>query len=73
MDMPTFCKMLLKMKKTFKDLGLIVRDVISDGNCLFAAIVDQLRMKGDFRYTQENLRVAAVEYLRNNPTAVSIN
>lgn len=69
MNMATFSKMLLQLKKTFKDMGLTVRDVSSDGNCLFAAIVDQLRVRGDFRYTQENLRLAAVVYLRNNPTA----
>ena len=72
MNLVTFGKMLLKLKQTFRDMGLTVRDVSSDGNCLFAAIVDQLRVRGDFRYTQENLRLAAVEYLRNHPKAVGI-
>ena len=70
MNLATFGKMILQLKKTFNEMGLVVRDVSSDGNCLFAAIVDQMRVRGDFRYTQENLRLAAVEYLKNNPTSV---
>lgn len=48
--------------------GLHVHDVVADGNCLFAAVVDQLRMYGQFFYTPQTLRQAAVDYLRTHPT-----
>lgn len=42
-------------------IGYEVKNVSGDGNCLFAAIVDQLRINGDFSYTTDSLRKKAVQ------------
>lgn len=42
-------------------IGYEVKNVSGDGNCLFAAIVDQLRTNGDFSYTTDSLRKKAVQ------------
>jgi hypothetical protein len=39
----------------------------ADGNCLFHAIVDQLRMHGIKRITYQQLRKQIVEYMRRHP------
>ena len=41
--------------------GYEVKNVSGDGNCLFAAIVDQLRINGDLSFTTESLRKRSVE------------
>ncbi|XP_052253796.1 uncharacterized protein LOC127860066 isoform X3 [Dreissena polymorpha] len=51
----------------FSLLGFTMRNVSSDGNCLFSAMVDQLRIRGVYEYTPRSLRTAAVNYLRQNP------
>ena len=51
--------------------GLVVKDVYPDGNCLFAAVVDQLRVRGEFYFTSRTLRKAAVEHLKQYPFQVS--
>ncbi|KAH3701300.1 hypothetical protein DPMN_076283 [Dreissena polymorpha] len=48
-----------------------MRNVSSDGNCLFSAMVDQLRIRGVYEYTPRSLRTAAVNFLRQNPQLVS--
>jgi len=45
-------------------------EVTPDGNCLFAAVVDQLRIRGMFGHTARSLRTATVRYLREHPTQV---
>lgn len=59
---------------TFDDLvqsvGLKVKGIHADGNCLFSAVVDQLRIRGEFFYTARSLRQAAVDYLTENPLQV---
>ena len=62
--------MASNMRELVKKEDLIVKDVYPDGNCLFAAVVDQLRIRGEFFFTPRTLRDAAVEYLRNNPHQV---
>ncbi|XP_071175944.1 uncharacterized protein [Mytilus edulis] len=47
--------------------GLEMHDVVPDGNCMFRAIIDQLRMQGIITMTCNGIRQMAVEYLRNNP------
>ncbi|XP_052253820.1 uncharacterized protein LOC127860069 [Dreissena polymorpha] len=48
-------------------VGLNVRNVSADGNCMFTAVVDQLRIHGNFTYTPRMLRAAVVGFLRQNP------
>ncbi|KAL3884672.1 hypothetical protein ACJMK2_024790 [Sinanodonta woodiana] len=66
MNNPWFQEMVQNMKELVEKEGLIVKDVFPDGNCLFTAVVDQLRVRGNFKYTPSTLRAAAVNYLREN-------
>lgn len=59
-----------KMKEIIrvaKHAGFEVRDVAPDGNCMFAAIVDQLQLYGDSRFAPKTLREAAVNWLVEHP------
>ncbi|XP_052805625.1 uncharacterized protein LOC128234994 [Mya arenaria] len=47
--------------------GYEVRDVVPDGNCMFAAVIDQLEMLGDSRFDAKSLRLAAVTWLMEHP------
>ncbi|XP_052286899.1 uncharacterized protein LOC127882352 isoform X2 [Dreissena polymorpha] len=47
--------------------GLEVVDVLPDGNCMFAAVVDQLQAHGKHEYTTWSLRQKAVQWLKDNP------
>ncbi|XP_076110285.1 uncharacterized protein LOC143079039 [Mytilus galloprovincialis] len=47
--------------------GLVVRNIAGDGNCMFHAVIDQLRIAGDFTFNKDTLRSKSVEYLRENP------
>ena len=60
------------LRKTIADNNLEFQDVPPDGNCLFAAVVDQLFTQGNFLYTTERLRQTVVNYLRQNPGAVRV-
>ncbi|XP_052252884.1 uncharacterized protein LOC127859479 isoform X1 [Dreissena polymorpha] len=60
-------KALRRLQSMFKDDNVIVQDVRNDGNCLFAAVVDQLRTQGNAEHDIYSLRVASVEYLRTHP------
>ncbi|XP_053372890.1 uncharacterized protein LOC123561569 [Mercenaria mercenaria] len=56
-----------EMIKMAKQAGFEVRDVIPDGNCMFAAVVDQLQLYGDYRFGPKSLREAAVSWLIDHP------
>lgn len=71
MTLGAFGKTLGTLKKLIKEKNLVAVDVIPDGNCQFASVVDQLRVHGIFTYTVSTLRHAAVDYLRNHPFAVN--
>lgn len=58
------------LQKAIKDENFECHDVIPDGNCLFAAVIDQLFTKGIFDFSFEVLREATVNYLRENPNSV---
>ncbi|KAK3583061.1 hypothetical protein CHS0354_004006 [Potamilus streckersoni] len=66
MNNPWFREMVQNMKELVEREGLVVKDVFPDGNCLFTAVVDQLRVHGNFKYTPSTLRAAAVNYLKEN-------
>ncbi|XP_062613070.1 uncharacterized protein LOC134274844, partial [Saccostrea cucullata] len=46
---------------------LELHDVEADGNCMFRAVEDQMRINAEFGHTAKSLRLKAVEYLRQNP------
>ncbi|KAL5019887.1 hypothetical protein ScPMuIL_002779 [Solemya velum] len=62
-----FTNLLQQMMRVASASGLEVRDVTSDGNCMFTAVIDQLTYQGDTSYSIHALRQAAVDYLRANP------
>ncbi|XP_045209768.2 uncharacterized protein LOC123561457 isoform X2 [Mercenaria mercenaria] len=64
----SFGRMIRQMRDVIEDKGLVPHDVYPDGNCMFAAVVDQLRIRGDFSFTTHTLRQSAVKYLKENPT-----
>ncbi|XP_045209765.2 uncharacterized protein LOC123561456 [Mercenaria mercenaria] len=66
--MASFGRMIRQMRDVIEKKGLVPHDVYPDGNCLFAAVVDQLRIRGDFSFTTHTLRQSAVKYLKENPT-----
>ncbi|XP_061196357.1 uncharacterized protein LOC133204620 [Saccostrea echinata] len=63
-NMPVFQKSL---RKFAVDNSFEVKDVVSDGNCMFRAIADQLLINGCLGHTAESLRHTAIEYLRQYP------
>ncbi|XP_060580449.1 uncharacterized protein LOC132737206 [Ruditapes philippinarum] len=68
---PTLFESLIhQMRDKIEHKGLVPHDVYPDGNCLFSAIVDQLRVQGDFSFTPQTLRQSAVNYLRRYPATV---
>ncbi|XP_062609100.1 uncharacterized protein LOC134270864 [Saccostrea cucullata] len=64
MNMAVFQKSL---RKFAIDNNFEVKDVVSDGNCLFRAVADQLMVNGCLGHTEESLRQTAVQYLRQCP------
>lgn len=62
----------MKMREIIRianQAGFEVRDVIPDGNCMFAAVVDQLQLYGDYNYGPKSLREAAVTWLIEHPNS----
>jgi hypothetical protein len=49
------------MTELIDQQGYELKNVPGDGNCLFAAVVDQLRINGDFSYNTESLRAKSVQ------------
>jgi hypothetical protein len=64
--------MIAKIRDTVAKNNFEIRDVYPDGNCMFGTVIDQLRVRGDFRYTVRTLRKDVVDYLKENPNAVSL-
>lgn len=52
--------------KKLKNLGLVIFDVPSDGNCLYSAIVHQLKEVCGKSYTVTETRIATSEFLKCN-------
>ncbi|XP_063439247.1 uncharacterized protein LOC134720718 [Mytilus trossulus] len=65
------CNQFTKNQHMLYELGLTegleMHDVVPDGNCMFRAIIDQLRMQGELTLTCHRIRQMAVDYLKNNP------
>ncbi|XP_061196355.1 uncharacterized protein LOC133204618 [Saccostrea echinata] len=64
LNMPLFQRSL---RKFAADNDFQAHDVISDGNCMFRAIADQLLINGCLGHTIESLRHTAIKYLRLTP------
>ncbi|OWF46809.1 uncharacterized protein LOC110455155 [Mizuhopecten yessoensis] len=62
-----FMKLLREMIVTAGSAGFEIRNVIPDGNCMFAAIVDQMELKKNFSFSPKSLRFECLNFLRDNP------
>ncbi|CAC5390894.1 unnamed protein product [Mytilus coruscus] len=64
------CKadMMDKLSIFADENSLVVHNVSADGNCMFSAVVDQLWINGNFRFTPDSLRKEAVKFLKKCPT-----
>ncbi|KAK3105620.1 hypothetical protein FSP39_002017 [Pinctada imbricata] len=61
-------KLLREMIETAKRKKFEIRNVVPDGNCMFAAVVDQLELTGCHgMFSAISLRQEAVNYLRAHP------
>ena len=62
------------LQRNLKRCSLRTRGVIPmDGNCLFHALVDQLRQLHAGRYRHLQLRHLVCDYLKENPSVVGCN
>ncbi|XP_069114857.1 uncharacterized protein [Argopecten irradians] len=64
---PRYTSYMASLQSLADHNGYLIKDVTPDGNCMFSAIIDQLRIQGNFDLTPNSLRRTAVDYLRNNP------
>jgi OTU domain-containing protein 6 len=63
---PAFIE-LSKIKQILKSKGLQLKEVISDGNCMYYAIADQCLAKLNMIKSCQELRNAACEHMLKNP------
>ena len=62
------------LEMNIQTTGLTIRNnVPADGNCLFHAVTDQLRCLKIKRTRHIDMRREVVQYLRLNPTIVSVD
>ncbi|CAC5390898.1 unnamed protein product [Mytilus coruscus] len=64
-----FMKLLRAMIKTGREKGFEIRNVVPDGNCMFAAVIDQLELLDDCNTSPFALRQACTKFLESNPNS----
>ncbi|XP_076110295.1 uncharacterized protein LOC143079046 isoform X2 [Mytilus galloprovincialis] len=64
-----FMKLLRAMIKTGRQKGFEIRNVVPDGNCMFAAVIDQLELLDDCHTSPFALRQACTKFLECNPNS----
>ncbi|XP_021926008.1 OTU domain-containing protein 6B isoform X2 [Zootermopsis nevadensis] len=55
-----------KIKQILKERNLMIKEIPSDGNCLYCAIDDQLKLHGDDGLGTESLRKMTGQYLKEH-------
>ena len=60
-------------KRNTKKKGFSISDNRGEGNCMFLALSEQLHLKKGIKISQAELRETVVQYLRKNPTLVSVS
>ena len=60
-------------KRNIKEKGFSISDNQGGGNCMFLALSEQLHLKKGIKISQAELRQTVVQYLRKNPTLVSVS
>ena len=48
-------------------LGLRIRDITPDGNCMFTAVSDQVKVREGLRYDIQDLRMRAIKEMKEHP------
>ena len=60
-------------KIKIKEKGFSISDNQGEGNCMFFALSEQLHLKKGIKISQAELRQTVVQYLKKNPTLVSVS
>ena len=60
-------------KRNIKEKGFSISDNQGGGNCMFLALSEQLHLKKGIKISQAELRQTVVQYLKKNPTLVSVS
>lgn len=55
-----------KIKQMLKERSLMIQEIPSDGNCLYCAVDDQLKLHGDAGLGTEKLRKMTSQYLKEH-------
>ena len=61
-----------ELEKIASDKGFVVSNNEGSGNCMFHALSEQLNLVKGIKISHGELRQSIVQYLRNNPTLVSL-
>ena len=61
-----------ELEKIASDKGFVVSNNEGSGNCMFHALSEQLNLVKRIKISHGELRQSIVQYLRNNPTLVSL-
>ena len=61
----------LNLRKVAFERGFVISDNQGEGNCMFFAISEQLKLIKGTKFSHEELRKNVVRYLKDNPTLVS--
>lgn len=59
-------------KRIVKEKGFSISDNQGGGDCMFLALLEQLHLKKGIKISQAGLRQTVVQYLKKNPTLVSV-
>ena len=59
-------------KRIVKEKGFSISDNQGGGDCMFLALSEQLHLKKGIKISQAGLRQTVVQYLKKNPTLVSV-
>ena len=60
-------------ERNIKEKGFSISDNQGEGNCMFLALSEQLHLKKGIKISQAELRQTVVQYLKKNPTLVSVS
>ena len=60
-------------ERNIKEKGFSISDNQGEGNCMFLALSEQLHFKKGIKISQAELRQTVVQYLKKNPTLVSVS
>ena len=62
----------LNLKRISLDKGFVISDNQGEGNCMFLALSEQLELIKGIKISHKELRLADVQYLKENSKLVSV-